>query len=124
MRRTICIIAAVAISGMLLTSCEKMGRPGDVSEPIINLVETLQPTSVDEYLYNSEKVYHFDTWRGPDDMTYLYSREGIQMAAFGGFTGHGDGRCTDFFDTAQKIRTIYANGRWLCHGQQVSRNSF
>jgi hypothetical protein len=124
MRRAICIIAAVAVSGLMLTSCEKMGKPGDVSEAIINLVEALQPNSVDEYLYNSEKVYHFDNWSGPDDMTYLYSQEGVMMAAFGGFTGKGDGRCIDFFETAQKLRTIYSDGHWLRHDRKVSARSF
>ena len=118
MRRAISFIAAVAISGMMLSSCEKMGKPSDVSEAIINLVEALQPTSVDEYLYNSEKVYHFDTWRGPDDFTYLYSDKGEMMAAFGGFTGHGDGRCADFAETATFVRTIYSKGRWINRGQQ------
>ena len=113
MRRAICIIAAVAVSGLMLTSCEKMGKPGDVSEAIINLVEALQPNSVDEYLYNSEKVYHFDTWSGPDDYTCLYSSDGELMAYFGGYTGNGDGRCTDFFETAVRLRTIYSNGRWI-----------
>ena len=107
------------IGGLVLTSCNKAENPGDTSRPvgisetIYNLVWKLKPTSVDEYLYNSQTVYHFDTWSGPDDFTYLYSEKGEVMAAFGGFTGRGDGRCTDFYETATFVRTIYSKGRWL-----------
>lgn len=96
-----------------MTSSCKKETPPDVSDAICYLVQKLKPTFVDEYLYNSEKVYHFDTWRGPDDFTCLYASDGELMAYFGGFSGNGDGRCTDFFETAVHLRTIYANGKWI-----------
>ena len=99
-------------SGLMMSSCKKADTP-DVSDAIYHLVQELNPTSVKEYLYNAEKVYHFDTWRGPDDFTCLYSSEGDLMAYFGGFTGNGDGRCTDFSEKAVFIRTIYADGQWI-----------
>lgn len=107
-----CISLLFAVM-LLLPSCEKIERPDDISTEIYNLVHKLDPSSVDEYLYNSETVYHFDTWRGPDDLTYLYSSSGVQMAAFGGFTGKGDGRCTDFYEKAKYIRTVYSDGHWI-----------
>ena len=112
MRRFIPVITALLVaSGLIGSSCEK-ASPLDISDEIYHLVQELNPTSVDEYLYKSEKVYHFDTWSGPDDFTCLYSTDGELMAYFGGFTGNGDGRCTDFFETAVFIRTVYADGRW------------
>ena len=111
MKRFLPVITALLLaSGLMMSSCNK--APSDVSDAIYNLVQELKPTSVKEYLYNSEKVYHFDTWRGPDDFTCLYSSEGELMAYFGGFTGQGDGRCTDFHETAVLLRTVYADGRW------------
>lgn len=113
-RRFIPIIAALLVaSGLMVTSCKKVHTPDDISDEIYHLVLELEPTSVDEYLYNSEKVYHFDTWRGPDDYTCLYSIDGQLMAYFGGFTGKGDGRCADFFETAVLLRTVYADNRWI-----------
>ena len=97
----------------MVCSCQKAYTPKDISDEIYNLVQELEPTSVDEYLYNSEKVYLFDTWKGPDDFTCLYSKDGELMAYFGGFTGNGDGRCTDFSKTAVHIRTVYADGKWI-----------
>ena len=113
MRKLVPVIAIIfVVFGLMMTSCKKTYTP-DVSDEIYRLVQELRPTSVDEYLYNSEKVYHFDTWRGPDDYTCLYSEQGELIAYFGGYTGNGDGRCTDFSEKAKFIRTIYANGRWL-----------
>ena len=114
MRRFIPVITALLVaSGLMVNSCKKAYTPDDISDEIYHLVLELNPTSVDEYLYNSEKVYHFDTWKGPDDFTCLYSIDGKLMAYFGGFTGKGDGRCTDFFETAVLIRTVYADNRWI-----------
>ena len=116
MRRVFPVITAILVAlGSMTTSCKKVYVP-DISDAIYDLVQELKPTSEDEYLYNAEKVYHFDTWSGPDDFTCLYSNEGELMAYFGGFTGNGDGRCTDFFENAVRLRTIYANGRW-CRGK-------
>ena len=114
MRRFIPVITALFVaSGLMVNSCKKAYAPDGISDEIYQLVLELQPTSVDEYLYNAEKVYYFDTWRGPDDFTRLYSTDGTLMAHFGGFTGEGDGRCTDFFETAVLIRTVYADNRWI-----------
>ena len=105
-------MAALLVASGSMTSCSKVYSL-DISDAIYDLVRELKPTSVDEYLYNGEKVYHFDTWSGPDDYTCLYSSDGELMAYFGGYTGNGDGRCTDFFETAVRLRTIYSNGRWI-----------
>ena len=106
------VLFILAIISFCFVSCGK-GDTLEISSEIYHLVQELKPTSVDEFLYNSEKVYHFDTWRGPDDFTCLYSRDGELMAYFGGFSGHGDGRCPDFYNTAEFIRTIYADGKWI-----------
>lgn len=113
MRRILPALIALFAAVPAMISCQKADVPDGVSDRIVNLVEELKPTSVDEYLYNSEKVYHFDTWSGPDDFTCLYSADGELLAYFGGFTGNGDGRCTDFSAKASFIRTIYAEGRWI-----------
>ena len=114
MKRFCLVITTLLVaSGLMVTSCKEEYVPEDISDAIYALVQELKPTSVDEYLYNSEKAYHFDTWSGPDDYTCLYSRDGELMAYFGGYTGNGDGRCPDFFETAVLIRTIYADGRWI-----------
>jgi hypothetical protein len=113
MRKILPVMAALLVASGLMGSCQKGYVPDDISDAIFELVQELEPTSVDEYLYHAEKVYLFDTWSGPDDFVCLYSREGELMAYFGGFTGNGDGRCPDFAQAAVLIRTVYAEGRWI-----------
>ena len=113
MRRNLPFIVALLVAlGLTMSSCKKEHAP-DISDEIYQLVQKLKPTFVDEYLYNSQKVYHFDTWRGPDGFTCLFSSDGELMAYFGGFSGNGDGRCTDFLETAVLLRRVYADGRWI-----------
>jgi hypothetical protein len=111
MKRILLIATLLVASAWVMSSCQK-AAPG-VNDAIYDLVLELKPTSVDEFMYNGGKVYHFDTWRGPDDMTRLYSADGELLAFFGGFLGTGDGRCTDFSETAVFVRTVYANGQWI-----------
>ena len=106
----------ILIITFLGNPCKYTNYPGKEQTPSVRVKgQELSPTSVNEYLYNSEKVYLFDTWKGPDDFTRLYSSDGELMAYFGGFTGKGDGRCTDFSEAAVFIRTVYADGRWIRH---------
>ena len=106
------IIPVLLAGGLLMSSCTKADASLNISKEIRTLVQELKPSTVDEYLYHSDKVYFFDTWSGPDDITHLFSSQGEELAQFGGFTGKGDGRCTDFGETATFIRTVYSNNRW------------
>ena len=55
MRRFIPVITALLVaSGLMVNSCKKAYTPDDISDEIYHLVMELKPTSVDEYLYNSE----------------------------------------------------------------------
>ena len=111
MKRILLIATLLVASAWMMSSCQK-AAPG-VNDAIYDLVQELKPTSVGEFLYHRGTVYHFDTWHGPDDMTRLYSADGELLALFGGFTGTGDGRCTDFDQTAVFIRIVYDNGQWI-----------
>lgn len=77
------------------------------------LVEEMHPTSVDEYRYNSKKVYLFEDRNVYDGYQSLFTRNGECMALYGGFSGKGDGRCLDFWDNSEWLRTVYADGEWV-----------
>ena len=100
----------------MMNSCKKANSP-DISYAIYNLVQELKPTSVEEYLYNSEKVYHFDTWKGPDDFTCLYSSDGELMAYFGGFKG----MATDGVLISPKTRCSSAPSMPMVNGFTANR---
>ncbi|MDO5442931.1 MAG: hypothetical protein Q4G10_04615 [Bacteroidia bacterium] len=116
MKRTIifsiCVIA-VLTAMLAFSSCDKMDGPHGVSDEIYSLVQEIQPSSVIEYRYNSRKVYLFENIHVYDGYQYLYSRKGECLALYGGFYGNGDGRCPDFWDTAERLRTVYEEGQWL-----------
>lgn len=68
------------------------------------------PMQVDAWTYNDEAVLlaspdccdQFRDLRSADTCEYI-------CAPDGGFTGQGDMRCTDFFDTAVHVETVWVN---------------
>jgi hypothetical protein len=66
---------------------------------------TNPPVKIYSYQYNNRQVY-FITSRCCDIPSELYSVEGLQLCQpDGGYSGRGDGKCTDFFQarTAEKL---------------------
>lgn len=68
------------------------------------------PLQIDAWTYNGEAVLkaspdccdQFSDLRSADTCEYI-------CAPDGGFTGQGDMRCTDFFDTAVHVETVWVN---------------
>ncbi|MEI2823291.1 MAG: hypothetical protein V9F02_07665 [Chitinophagaceae bacterium] len=69
------------------------------------------PAQVDEYLYQGKKVFLFSS-DCCDQYHYLYDENcNVICAPSGGFTGHGDGKCANFFNEAQHIRLVWKDDR-------------
>ncbi len=65
------------------------------------------PMQVDEYLYN-EKTVFLSIAQCCDQFDVLYDEECNKICSpSGGFTGRGDGKCTEFFKEAKLIKTIW-----------------
>jgi hypothetical protein len=85
---------------------------------ILNKITVLQnqptqnpPAEVYQYIYNNRKVYYI-TSDCCDQFNLLYdSACNVLCAPDGGFTGHGDGKCTDFYQTATGKRLIWKDPR-------------
>ena len=66
------------------------------------------PEQIDEYLYKGERVFLF-TAPCCDQYNTVYDMKCNPVCApSGGITGKGDGRCTDFKDSAKFVRTLWS----------------
>jgi hypothetical protein len=71
-----------------------------ISRKIDSLIAFSGAQSVCRYIYNNDTVYYVVS---PccDRFNYLYNKNGVLLCApDGGESGHGDGRCPDFFQKA------------------------
>ncbi len=76
------------------------------SEPVAN-----PPLSVWKYEYNNQTVY-FVPAHCCDIPSTLYDAQGtILCAPDGGFTGKGDGKCSDFFSNRSGEQLIWQDSR-------------
>ena len=102
---------------MLLAGCAQATQPANPawldqlikkfeSDPVGN-----PPLSIWKYEYNSQTVY-FVPARCCDIPSTLYDVQGTVLCApDGGFTGRGDGKCTDFFDTRTGGQLVWQDSR-------------
>jgi hypothetical protein len=69
------------------------------------------PQSIWQYTYNRDIVYYIPP-QCCDQYSQLYSKDGVLLCApDGGFTGGGDGKCTDFFEKASNKILIWKDKR-------------
>ena len=69
------------------------------------------PIKISRYNYQGKTVYYI-TGRCCDIPSQVYSVEGQKLCEpEGGFTGRGDGKCTDFFETRTDEKLIWEDLR-------------
>jgi len=69
------------------------------------------PAEVNEYIYQGKHVYLFSA-DCCDQYNELYDESCNYICSpFGGFSGAGDGKCTDFSSTAQFVRLVWKDLR-------------
>jgi len=72
---------------------------------------TNPPTSIYQYTYNKQVVYYI-TSQCCDLPSNLYDKDcNFICSPDGGFTGKGDGKCTDFFDKRTEGKLIWKDSR-------------
>ncbi|HEX9916613.1 MAG TPA: hypothetical protein VGB16_02650, partial [candidate division Zixibacteria bacterium] len=76
------------------------------SEPVGN-----PPQSIWQYEYKGQRVYYIPP-QCCDQFSTLYNAAGsVICAPDGGYTGEGDGRCTDFFKERKNEKLIWQDSR-------------
>lgn len=69
------------------------------------------PAEVNEYIYQGKHVFLFSA-DCCDQYYELYDEScNLVCAPSGGLTGHGDGRCNDFYTAAQHVRLVWKDSR-------------
>ncbi len=69
------------------------------------------PATVSEYDYNGKKVYLFTSDCCDQYIELFDSNCNYLCAPSGGIAGHGDGKCSDFYDKATLIRVLWKDSR-------------
>ncbi len=78
----------------------------EIDDPVAN-----PPASLSKCTYNSEIVYYLPP-RCCDIFSVLYDEQGeVICAPDGGFTGGGDGRCSDFFEERKNCELLWEDSR-------------
>jgi hypothetical protein len=114
MRFIIILVFSLVLSGLRCTKNNIADIPACVQKKINEIKAKPKwnpPATVTEYLYNGKKVYLF-TSDCCDQYIELYdSNCNYLCAPSGGFTGRGDGKCTDFYTTATLLREVWKDER-------------
>ena len=69
------------------------------------------PGEVIEYEYKGQRVYGINSPCCDQYYNLIDEQCNYICAPSGGLTGAGDGKCSDFFQNAKKIRTIFKDDR-------------
>ena len=69
------------------------------------------PATIDEYLYNGQKVYAISADCCDQFFSLVDSSCHYICAPSGGITGRGDGKCPDFNEKAKHLRLVWKDDR-------------
>lgn len=103
---------------IILTGCEKNKSTGSIPYCIQDKIDELKskgkynpPATVIQYDYNGKHVYYI-TSDCCDQYNNLYD-DGCNFicAPDGGLSGHGDGKCGDFYDKKTNEQIIWQDSR-------------
>ncbi|HEX7541492.1 MAG TPA: hypothetical protein VF352_05115 [Anaerolineales bacterium] len=112
------IILLSILLPLFLISCTHSTSPDGNPEWVKNLIATYEkdsvgnpPQSIWQYEYNGQIVYYVPP-QCCDQFSTLYDANGTVICApDGGFTGHGDGKCSDFFQERKNEKLIWKDPR-------------
>jgi len=108
----------LSILGLAPAACKKVDVPTDTPSCIKKAIKKIQaekvkkpPASLWQYTYNGQVVYYIPS-SCCDLPSQLYDSNCKQLCnPDGGFTGKGDGKCTDFFNTRKNEKQIWEDDR-------------
>jgi hypothetical protein len=110
------LLALLACNSKMAT----IASPLETSEPscIQRRIDSIKqqpvwnpPAEVHEYEYNGKKVYLFSANCCDQFNTLMDANCNYVCAPSGGFTGKGDRKCNDFYDTAKHLRLVWKDER-------------
>ncbi|MGB8190585.1 MAG: hypothetical protein WCF67_01640 [Chitinophagaceae bacterium] len=109
-------ILLIGLLVSLATQCEKekVSIPTCIQQKIDSIKQQPKanpPVEVHAWTYNGRKVYLFSAPCCDQYVTILDENCQYVCAPSGGITGTGDGKCTDFYQSAQHVGLIWKDDR-------------
>jgi hypothetical protein len=112
------LILIAILLPLFLISCTHSTAPDENPDWVKNLIATYgkasvgnPPQSIRQYEYNGQTVYYVPP-QCCDQFSTLYDANGkVICAPDGGFTGQGDGKCSDFFQERKNEKLIWQDSR-------------
>jgi hypothetical protein len=107
----------IVVITILLAGCAQTTQAGN-PDWVNQLIRTFEnqpvgnpPQSIWRYEYNDQAVYYVPA-QCCDQYSTLYDVEGnVLCAPDGGFTGDGDGKCSDFFTQRTHEQLVWQDSR-------------
>lgn len=102
------VLLSFLIMGAVL-SCESITIAPSAPDCLKKLIRTSkpQPKEISSYLYNGKTVYLVIPDCCDQYISLYDERCNFICAPSGGFTGKGDGKCTDFYDKATDGKLVW-----------------
>jgi hypothetical protein len=112
------IILVSLLLSLFIIGCKHSTEPNENPQWVKNLIIEFQnepvgnpPQSIWRYDYKDQTVYYVPP-QCCDQFSTLYDANGNGICApDGGFTGHGDGHCPDFFQERKNEKLIWKDSR-------------
>ena len=103
---------------IIILSCNPISSSNENPEWLNNLIQKFEsesvgnpPQSIWQYEYKGQIVYYVPP-QCCDQFSTLYNKNGdVICAPDGGFSGHGDGNCPDFFKERTNEKLIWKDTR-------------
>ena len=100
-KKQVCIIVSLIFCAILISGCVQN------FDWLEDLKTEGKATSIQKCTYQEETVYYI-TSPCCDQYNFLYDKNGNKICApDGGFTGQGDGQCSDFFTQKNSCEIIW-----------------
>ena len=111
-------VASTAVVDSAATKVTASAMPAATPRCIAERIDSIKrqpvwnpPAEIYEYEYDGRKVYAISSNCCDFFNTVIDANCNYICAPSGGFTGRGDGKCTDFFKVAKQLRLVWKDDR-------------
>lgn len=109
-------LLVITVPALLNNQCNKAKK--EIPVCVEQKIESIKaqdkwnpPAEVNEYIYNGQRVFLFSS-NCCDQYIMLYNGACVYICApSGGYTGKGDGKCADFYESAKHVRLVWKDPR-------------
>ncbi len=112
------LLWSISLAALMCVECSSAKEATGIPLCIQKMINDIKaqprwnpPATVYEYMYNGRKVFLFSA-DCCDQFSTLYAADcQLICAPYGGITGKGDGKCTDFDSAAKEVKLVWKDER-------------